>query len=606
MSFEIDIWQELALAPTQDKKTVKRAYAKKLKITSPEKDPEGFKKLRWAYEQILNELNSSTNIAPEAPAIVEPLQNNEQSLEVNKPAEKEPVNLIDEIIRSLSYSLEEQAIAYFEEMNSHDELASIMVRQAFEHAVFSYLYQVESNDKWPANFVTLFVNTLGLAQLAEQDRKLAQHLDYFYFRMVCKDNNWTETQYRAHQDLLNKVNDVLISIRVTLFDDGEAAAISTLDKYMTQGVFNDHQFVVEFRTRFLNELNQYFPSTYPYELAQRLETCLHIQDVEKDDYFKDAINNLKERKAASLEVKKFRDFAAKHPHSAKGICYRVILGQRTLSNNITAKARFIYKELLNFQKHLPSFSEKAKHFELVNDKALDDINDWMQAIKSTNGQNFKKAPEDFKPLTTILKQWGIVLAILSFVVVSYLGLDYLQFIPDFKSKDKLMGIGYLNLLGVVSWALGALYYLYGRFIEHNIYGLRHQILLNPELRKKVITGLFVSSILLSALLDYWHLISVYAVMLLIVGYVFLSIQLSVVLLVLPFFPAMGAAKLIGVYVEGTPNVLLHTIMAWLLYAGYLGINHWKYKLNPGTSPHLLATWTVLATLFSLVTVYAYQ
>ncbi len=606
MSFEMDIWQELELAPTQDKKSVKRAYAKKLKITSPEKDPEGFKKLRWAYEQVLNELNTSTYTKLETPTITEPLQNNEQSFGGNKLVEKESVNLIDEIIRSLTYSLEEQAIAYFEEMNSHDELISIMVRQALEHAVFSYLYQVESNEKWPTNFVTLFVNTLGLVQLAEQDRKLAQHIDYFYFRMVCKNNNWTEAEYRAHQELLNKVNDVLISIRVSLFDDGEAAAISELDKYITQGVFNDHQFVIEFRTRFLNELNQYFPSTYPSELAQRLETCLRIEEVEKDDYFKDAIINIKERKAAALEVKKFRDFAAKSPHSAKGICYRVILGQRTLSNKITAKARFIYKELLYFQKHLPSFSEKARHFELVNDKALEDINEWMQAVKSTNGQSFKKSAEDLKPLAKTLKQWGVALAVLSIVVVGYLGLDYLQLIPDFKSKEKLMGIGYLTLLGLVSWALGALYYLFGKYIEHDIYGLRYRILLNPKLRKKIITGLLISSILLSALLDYWHLISVYTVMLLIVGYVFLSAQLSILLLVLPFFPALAAAKLMGVYIDGTPNVLLHTIMAWLIYGGYQGINHWKYKLNPGTSPHLLATWTVLATLFSLVTVYAYQ
>lgn len=606
MSFEIDIWQELELAPTQDKKFVKRAYAKKLKITSPEKDPEGFKKLRWAYEQVLNELDSSTNIAPEVPAVVEPLPNNDQSLEVNKPVEKESVNLIDEIIRSLSYSLEEQAIAYLEEMNSHDELASIMVRQAFEHGVYSYLYNVDSNEKWPADFVTLFVNSLGLVQLAEQDRKVAQHLDYFYFRTVCKENNWTEAEYHAHQELLNKVNDVLISIRVSLFDDGEAAAISELDKYIAQGVFNEHQFVIEFRARFLNELNQYFPSTYPYELAQKLEVCLRIEEVEKDDYFKDAMINIKERKAASLEVKKFRDFAAKYPHSAKGICYRVILGQRTLSNSITAKARFIYKELSNFQKQFSSFSETARHFEFVNDEALNEINEWMQAVKSTNGKNFKKSPEDFKPLTTILKQWSVVLALLSIVVVSYIGLDYLQFIPDFKSKDKLAGIGYLNLLGVVSWGLGALYYLYGKIIEHNIYGLRYQILLNPELRKKVIIGLLLSSILLSALLDNWNLISVYAVMLLIVGYVFLSAQLSIILLVLPFFPAMGAAKLLGVYVEGEPSLLLHTIMIWLIYAGYVGINHWKYKFMPGTSPHLLATWTVLATLLSLVSVYAYQ
>jgi hypothetical protein len=34
---------------------VKKAYAKKLKITRPDRDPEGFKALRDAYEQALEQ-----------------------------------------------------------------------------------------------------------------------------------------------------------------------------------------------------------------------------------------------------------------------------------------------------------------------------------------------------------------------------------------------------------------------------------------------------------------------------------------------------------------------------------------------------------------------
>ncbi len=35
-------WDTLGIAPTNDRKTIKRAYSKLLKITRPEENPEGF------------------------------------------------------------------------------------------------------------------------------------------------------------------------------------------------------------------------------------------------------------------------------------------------------------------------------------------------------------------------------------------------------------------------------------------------------------------------------------------------------------------------------------------------------------------------------------
>ncbi|NVJ90648.1 MAG: J domain-containing protein [Methylocystaceae bacterium] len=44
------MWDILGIEPTDDKKLIKKAYARQLKNTSPEIDPEGFQKLRQAYE----------------------------------------------------------------------------------------------------------------------------------------------------------------------------------------------------------------------------------------------------------------------------------------------------------------------------------------------------------------------------------------------------------------------------------------------------------------------------------------------------------------------------------------------------------------------------
>lgn len=47
------IWETLGTDPTPDQRTIRAAYAQRLRLTHPEDDPEGFKSLRAAYESAL-------------------------------------------------------------------------------------------------------------------------------------------------------------------------------------------------------------------------------------------------------------------------------------------------------------------------------------------------------------------------------------------------------------------------------------------------------------------------------------------------------------------------------------------------------------------------
>ena len=50
-----DCWELLGIAPTADTTAIKKAYAKQLKFNKPDKNPEGFRDLRAAYERALDE-----------------------------------------------------------------------------------------------------------------------------------------------------------------------------------------------------------------------------------------------------------------------------------------------------------------------------------------------------------------------------------------------------------------------------------------------------------------------------------------------------------------------------------------------------------------------
>ena len=48
-----EIWTILGLEPTKDVSAIKRAYAEKARACHPEEDPEGFLRLRQAYQAAL-------------------------------------------------------------------------------------------------------------------------------------------------------------------------------------------------------------------------------------------------------------------------------------------------------------------------------------------------------------------------------------------------------------------------------------------------------------------------------------------------------------------------------------------------------------------------
>ena len=55
----MDCFQVLGISPTKDIKEIKRAYSNMLRLHSPETDPDGFQKVREAYEQAIAKANEA-------------------------------------------------------------------------------------------------------------------------------------------------------------------------------------------------------------------------------------------------------------------------------------------------------------------------------------------------------------------------------------------------------------------------------------------------------------------------------------------------------------------------------------------------------------------
>lgn len=69
----MDGWTLLQLADDADERTIKRTYARLLKGCRPDDDPEGFQRLREAYEHCLNEARWRADHEDDSPAAAMPV-----------------------------------------------------------------------------------------------------------------------------------------------------------------------------------------------------------------------------------------------------------------------------------------------------------------------------------------------------------------------------------------------------------------------------------------------------------------------------------------------------------------------------------------------------
>lgn len=186
--FDLNIWQVLDITRTSDKKAVKRAYAKLLKLHKPEIDPEGYQLLRDAYDkaidycEIRNE-NPVNNIRNDIDVIKTPtpatpltklskdslvnLNDSKPELKkvnitVTEPTELSPLNEINNAVDELfSIGSSKDAVEFFTDLLKSDLLLNIKNRKTFS------LFAIDKGINWdealefPSMLFDVIANTLA-------------------------------------------------------------------------------------------------------------------------------------------------------------------------------------------------------------------------------------------------------------------------------------------------------------------------------------------------------------------------------------------------------------------------------------------------------------
>lgn len=147
----MQIWNILDIAPTDDVSAIKRAYAAKLKVYHPEEDPEGYQRLREAYDQAMK-LAKQRNKKETNPISYESQSESEDhKLEASAALELEQPKGEESFVQEETY----HELKDNEDYDSEDEDETEEDHPFHVHRLLSYLEQNEPHI--PDNPVELFI-----------------------------------------------------------------------------------------------------------------------------------------------------------------------------------------------------------------------------------------------------------------------------------------------------------------------------------------------------------------------------------------------------------------------------------------------------------------